>query len=121
MSWPALGLVMAVAAIVLLVSGAGLSFSGDEFSYYGRQVLFGDLELRHFTSVTPEYLLIPHNGHLQIGGKLLYEALFGIFDTDYAAFRVATVAAFLACVALFFALARKRLGDPLALLGAVLL
>lgn len=119
--WPALGLVLIASAIVLLAAGHGISFSGDDFSYYGRQVLFEDLEIRHFDSVSLEYLLIPHNGHLQIGGKLVYEALFALFGSSYLAFRVVAVAAVLACVALFFALARRRIGDPLALLGAILL
>jgi hypothetical protein len=112
---------MATAAIVLIAAGHGLSYYADDFSYYGRQVIFNDLEIRHFDSISPEYLLIPHNGHLQIGGKLVYEALFAVFGSSYVPFRVVAVVAVLLCVALFFALARRRVGDPAAVLGAILL
>jgi hypothetical protein len=119
--WPALALVLAAAAIVLIAAGHGLSYYADDFSYYGRQVIFNDLEIRHFDSISPEYLFIPHNGHLQIGGKVVYEAIFAIFGSGYLPFRIVAVASTLACIALFFALARRRVGDPLALLMAALL
>lgn len=113
--------ILVVAGVVLLVAGNGSSFSGDDFSYYGRQVVFDDLTLRHFDSLTPEYLLIPHNGHLQVGGKLVYEILFSLFRADYTAFRVVAVVAVLVCVALFFELARRRIGDEAALVLTILL
>lgn len=120
-AWPALGLVLLAAAIVLIAAGRGLSFSGDDFSYYGREVLFTHTSQLHFDSMSLEYLLIPHNGHLQLGGKLVYEGLFAIFGSDYVAFRIVGVIGVLACVVLFFALARRRVGDVAALLGSILI
>ena len=121
-AWPALGLVLiAVAAIVLLALGRRALVLRRRLFLLRAPGPLRRLELRHFDSVSLEYLLIPHNGHLQIGGKLLYEALFALFGSSYLAFSVVAVAAVLACVALFFALARRRVGDPLALLGAILL
>lgn len=114
--WLALVPILVVAAIVLLVAGGGSSPSGDDLYYFGRQAYLGDPTPRHFDSLTLEYLLVPYNGHLQIGGKLVYEAVFGLFGADYGALRVVTVAGVLACVALFFELARRRVG-----LGAALL
>ena len=72
-------------------------------------------------SVTLHYLLLPHNGHLQIGGKLIYEAMFAVFGTNYFAFRVLEVLTVLLCVGLFFELMRRRVGTPVALLLSVLL
>jgi hypothetical protein len=68
-----------------------------------------------------EYLFVPYNGHLQVGGKLVYEALFALFGADYGVFRVVGVAGALGCVALFYALARRRVGVPVALLASLLL
>jgi hypothetical protein len=119
--WLALAPVLVVAAIVILAAGAGSSFSGDELYYYGRQAYLGDPTPRHFDSLTLEYLFVPYNGHLQVGGKLVYEALFALFGADYVPFRVVAVAGALVCVALFYALARRRIGVPAALLLSLLL
>jgi hypothetical protein len=110
---------MVAASIVILIAGAGTSFSGDELYYVGR---LADLAhtLHHYDSPTLEYLLVPHNGHLVVGGKLIYEALFAVFGTDYTAFRVVEVLSVMLCVGLFFELARLRLGSPAALLLAIL-
>ena len=111
---------MAAASVVILSAGAGASFSTDELYYFGRVVgVNGDLE--PYGSVTLHYLLLPHNGHLQIGGKLIYEAMFAVFGTNYFAFRVLEVLTVLLCVGLFFELMRRRVGTPFALLLSVLL
>ncbi len=119
--WLALAPILAGAAVVLLAFGGGGSFSGDELWYFGRQAYLGADTPRHFDSLTLEYLFVPYNGHLQVGGKLVYEALFAVFGADYTAFRVVGVAGVLACVALFFELARVRIGVPAALLASILL
>lgn len=119
--WLVLGPVLLVAAVVLFVAGNGSSFSGDDLYYFGRQAYLGDATPRHFDSLTLEYLLVPYNGHLQIGGKLVYEAVFAVFGADYGALRVVTVVGVLGCVALFFELARLRVGPEAALLLSILL
>jgi hypothetical protein len=119
--WLALAPVLTVAAVVILVAGSGSSFSGDELFYFGRQAYIGGATPQHFDALTLEYLFVPYNGHLQVGGKLVYEALFALFGSDYAPFRVVAVAGALGCVALFYALARRRIGVPAALLLSLLL
>ncbi len=111
---------MAVAAAVILDAGSRASFSGDELYYFGRQAAAAHPPI-DYDSLSVEYLLAPHNSHLQLGGKLVYEALFAIFGGDYTPFRVFELLAVLVVVALFFELARVRIGDPAALLLAILL
>jgi hypothetical protein len=118
--WLALAPVLVIAAVVLLAAGAGSSFYSDELSYFGRQVYFGRVP-RHFDGLTIEYLFVPHNGHLQVCGKLVYEALFAIFGASYVPFRVVAVAGALGCVTLFYALVRRQIGVPAALLLSLLL
>jgi hypothetical protein len=119
--WLAIWPLLFAGGVVLLLRGDGSSFSGDDFYYYGREVLESDEHLRHFNSISLEYLFIPHNGHLQIGGKLLYELLFALAGPNYFWYRLVGVFAVLLCVGLFFVLARRRVGVPAALLGAVVL
>ena len=70
----------------------------------------------------PSALLAPHNGHLSLVPVALYKLLFATAGLeDYTPYRVMVVAAHLACVALLFAYARRRVGDPAALGAAVLL
>ncbi|MDX6583607.1 MAG: hypothetical protein QOI10_2791 [Solirubrobacterales bacterium] len=118
--WPVLAIAIAIAAVVILAAGNGLSFSGDELYYFGRQA---DVALPpvHYGSFSLEYLLAPHNGHLQPAGKLIYEAMFVIFGADYTPFRVLELLLVMVSIGLFFELARTRLGAPVALLLAILL
>jgi hypothetical protein len=119
--WLALAPVLVIAAVVLLAAGSGSSFSGDELYYFGRQAYLGEPTPRHFDALSLEYLFVPYNGHLQVGGKLVYEALFGLFGAAYVPFRIVAVVGALGCVALFYALARRRIGGPAALLLSLLL
>ncbi|HEY8002135.1 MAG TPA: hypothetical protein VID76_09370 [Solirubrobacterales bacterium] len=112
--------VIAGASALILVAGAGTSFTADELNYVGRVADLATPAV-DYHSLTLEYVLAPHNGHLQPAGKLIYEAMFAAFGTDYAAFRVLEVLVVMLCVGLFFELARARIGDPAALLLATLL
>jgi hypothetical protein len=111
---------MVVAAIVILDAGRGLSFSGDDLYYFGRQADIAKPPV-HYDSLSLDYLLAPHNGHLQVAGKLVYEAMFAIFGADYTPFRVLELLAVMLTIGLFFELARVRAGDAVAVLLAVLL
>jgi hypothetical protein len=115
----ALGGAMLIASFLILWQGRGTSFGGDDLYYYARLV-------DHRGALVPqgfglEYLLAPHNGHLQLIGKLIYEGLFATVGVHYFAFRVFELVGFLICVGLFFTLSRTRIGDPAALLASVLL
>lgn len=109
---------MCVSAVWLMLAGKGLTFYGDDVFYYARFI-------DHSGAVAPgsglEYFLAPHNGHLQVLGKLIYRGLFLAVGTDYAVFRAIEVAAVLTCVGLFFVLARRRVGSIAALIPSVLL
>ncbi len=111
---------MVAAAVVILDAGRDLSFTGDEPYYYARLVDHAGSRL-HYDAASAEYLLAPHNGHLQLVGKLIYEAVFAVAGPNYAVFRVIVLAGILLCVGLFFALAHPRLGAAPALAAAVLL
>ncbi len=111
---------MALSTILILSTAAGESFGIDEMFYLGRMVQDSG-HIDHFHSLSLEYLLAPYNGHLQLGGKLIYEATFAIFGADYTAFVAVNVAALCASVGLAFELARRRVGPLVALAPCVLL
>jgi hypothetical protein len=107
---------MAVSAIWLLLAGRNLAISGDEIFYIANLVERNGL-------VAPvhglEYFLAPHNGHLVLGGRLIFKALFELAGTSYFVFRAVEVAGFLICVGLFYALARRKTTPFIALAFSV--
>jgi hypothetical protein len=115
----ALGLAMLASSWLILWQGRGTSFGGDDLFYYARLVDRDGVPTPDAFGL--DWLLAPHNGHMQLVGKLVYEGLFATVGADYNVFRVVGLAGFLACVLLFFVLARPRVGDAPALLGSVLL
>ena len=118
--WAVLVPVMIAASALILVAGDDTSFFGDDLYYFGRTAAI-EMPPALFDAPTPEYLLAPHNGHLQIAGKLVYEAMFALVGANYTAFRVLEVLVVMLCVGLFFTLARRRVGEPVALLLSLLL
>jgi hypothetical protein len=101
-----------------MLAGRDLTFSGDDVYYYASYVAHGYApELGHGI----EYFLAPHNSHLQLGGKLIYGALFGLFGAEYWVFRAVEVAGILISTGLFYVLARRRVGPIVALAPALLL
>jgi hypothetical protein len=105
-----LGLAMAAGAAALLWATRGQTFLGDEWGFYASYPGF-DLEA----------MLEPRVGHLQLVPILLYKGVIGIVGPDGLTFRLILVALSLLCARLFFELARRRVGDWLALAPAVLL
>ncbi len=103
---------MAASAALVLSLGSDLALNGDEVFYFAHFVIRDGV-------VTPlhgvEYFFAPHNGHLVLGGRLVFELLFRVAGTDYLVFRLAEVVGILVSVALFFALARRRAGPAIAL------
>jgi len=118
LAWVLLGAAMCTSAIWLTIAGRDLAISGDDVFYYARFVNDNGV-------VAPsgglEYFLAPHNGHLQVLGKLIYEGLFLAVGADYLYFRVMEIAAVLLTVLLFFILVRRRLRPLAALIPSVLL
>lgn len=119
-AWIVLGTAMVLSAILILVTADGESFGIDEMFYLGRLVEDSGRVVA-YDSLSLEYLFGPYNGHLQFGGKLIYEATFALFGADYTAFVLVNVAALCASVGLLFELIRRRVGPLAALAPCVLL
>ncbi len=119
-AWIALGIAMALSAALILNTAAGETFGINEIFYFGRMVEDSG-QIVQYHSLDLHYLLAPYNGHLQLGGKLIYEATFAVAGTNYTAFVLVNIAALCASVALLFELARRRVGRLAALAPCVLL
>ena len=111
---------MVLSAALILVTASGESFDIDEMFYLGRLVEDSG-RIVPYHSLSLEYLLAPYNGHLQLGGKLIYEATFAAAGSNYVAFELVNIAALCACAGLVFELARRRVGALTALAPCVLL
>jgi hypothetical protein len=100
-------------AILLAYWGRGQTLHADEFDY---AIRLSTQSLGH------AMLYPPTNGYLIAAPLLVYKALFAIFGIgDYAAQRAAATALVLISATLFYALARRRVGDLAALAPTVLL
>ncbi len=119
-AWIVLGVAMAISAALILATAHGESFGIDEMFYLGRMVQDSG-QVVQYHSLSLEYLLGPYNGHLQLGGKLIYEATFAVFGANYTAFVLVNVVALCASVGLAFELARRRVGSLAALAPCILL
>lgn len=118
LAWILLGLAMCVSAVWLMTAGKDLTFSGDDIFYYARLVT--DNGVTHQAGGL-EYFLAPHNGHLQLVGKLIYRGLFDTVGANYTVFRAMEVLAVFLSVLFFFILARRRVRPFAAVIPAVLL
>jgi hypothetical protein len=113
-----LGLAMLVGGSWLIYTARATTFSGDDIYYYASYIGHGyGTVVGHGV----EYFISPHNGHLQLSGKIIYRVLFEIFGAHYWVFRLVNTIAILLAVGLFFVLAAKRVGYVVALAPAALL
>jgi hypothetical protein len=104
---------MLAAAIVLLYASRGQTIRGDELGYAAR------LASEPFPDAVLES---PPNKYFIAVPLLLYDAMFNLFGLDEdVPFRIVVTALVLLCGGLFFLLARRRVGDLLALPPTVLL
>jgi hypothetical protein len=86
-----------------------LTFIADDWEFLVRRQGFG-----------PDVYLEPFKEHLIAGPALIFKGLLAVFGLSSAApFYVASIALFLSSVVLLFVYLRRRVGDWLALLGAV--
>jgi hypothetical protein len=118
LAWFLLAVAMCISATWLMIAGKDLTFSGDDIFYYGRLITDHGAVSQ---SGGLEYFFIPHNGHLQILGKLIYRGLFLTVGADYTVFRAMEILAVFVCVLLFFVLAARRVRPLAALIPCVLL
>ena len=106
-------LLFAVAAIasgaLLLALGSELSFLSDDWAFFLYRRGFG-----------ADQILDPHNVHIVVVPVLIYKAVLAIFGLgSQQPFRVASAPIFVISVILLFAWLRRRVGDWLALAGAL--
>ncbi|MET0306848.1 MAG: hypothetical protein ABW196_11580 [Solirubrobacterales bacterium] len=113
LAWLLLLAAMCVSATWMMIAGNGLTFVNDDIFYYAQFVVRGTGDISPSGGL--EYFFAPSNGHLQLLGKLTYRGIFETFGANYAVFRAFDVAGVMACVALFFELARRRVGPLVAL------
>ena len=108
-----LGAAMVVAALFLAYEERGQTLKGDEWDY---AIRLSSQPLGH-ALFNP-----PHDKYLMPLPLLLYKGLFEIFGIgSYMPYRAVSIALVILCAGLFFALARRRVGDLLALPPAILL
>jgi len=113
LAWILLVAGMCVSATWMMIAGDGLTFVNDDAFYYAQYVAHGWGDIRPAHGI--EYFLAPSNGHLQVLGKLIYRGIFEVFGANYAIFRAFDVAGVMACVGLFFVLAKRRVAPLVAL------
>jgi hypothetical protein len=111
---------MLVSAWLIARTAHGQSLAVDELTYYGR-VVHKSGQLVHYEPFQLEYLLAPYNGHLVLGGRLVYEAIFATVGADYGVLLAVHIVGLLLCVGLAFELMRRWVGPLAALPPCVLL
>jgi hypothetical protein len=108
LAWIGLGLLLAFTAVVVLHETRETTLWTDEWGWA--------LDRRSGS------LLEPHNGHFSLIPLLLYRALFATAGmTDYLPYRVMITVGHLACGALLYVYARRRIGPIAALLPTAIL
>ena len=112
-AWVVLGIAMVAAAALIWTWDRGLTMIDDEWGYL----------LRITIEPASTYLFNPPAGkHLIAVPLLFYKAVYELFGINSdAPFQVAHIVLLLLCAGLFFALARRRVGDWLALLPTMVL
>jgi hypothetical protein len=108
--WIVIGFAAAFAALLILLESRPNTFFNDEVAIFQR---LGE-------GIDARSVLEPHNGHLILPAHLVYAALFSWVGPSYTAFRVVGVIVLVACGALVFALAKRRVGVTVALVPAIL-
>ncbi len=99
----------AISAALLLLLGSRLTFLLDDWEF-----------LIYRRGFNADAILAPHGENIAIGPVLVYKALLATLGMDSAfPFRVVSVAAFIASVAVLFVYLRRRIGDWAALAAAV--
>ncbi len=108
-----IGLAIVVSAIVLAYWGRGQTFGGDQMGYASR---LSEQSLGH------ALLYPPPDKYLIAAPLLVFRGFFEVFGFDSETpFRALAIALEILCAGLFFLLARRRVGDLLALPPTVLL
>src|SRR4051812_13866045 len=112
-AFAALAVAMAASAVLIWTWSRGQTLFGDEWGY----------ALRIATEPASTYLVNPPPGkHLIAVPLLFYKAAFEIWGiSSDVPYQVAHIVLLLLCAGLFFLLARRRVGDVLAVLPTAIL
>jgi hypothetical protein len=116
-----LGLAMLVSVGLIVDVTNGQGFAIDELPYYAHIATKDGVTVHYASPFGLEYLLAPFNGHLQVGGRFIYETVFATIGAHYTAFVLINALAICASAGLFFVFARRRIGDVAALAPCLLL
>jgi hypothetical protein len=108
--WGILGAAMVGAAALFMYLSRGTVFYADELS----RVLAAPTFDLH-------YVFQPHAGHLTATSNVVVQGMLELFGPDYLAFRVLGLVPVLLCVALLYAVAKRRIGAIPALAPALVL
>jgi len=109
--WVALAVLMLISAALILWLGRGLTFFRDEWIF----ILYRD-------GHDPVNVLSSHAGHFSLWPVLFFITLFkGIGLDHYEIFRAAAIPTQFLCALLVYLIARRRVGDILALGPAAIL
>ncbi len=98
--WGVLVVAMAIAAGLILYLNRGTTFFTDELTWFQTSA----------TLDSPRDVIAPHNGHLIAVTRLAFKGILETIGAEYLAFRLLHVGAVLLAGALFFALAKRRIG-----------
>jgi hypothetical protein len=108
--WTLLGAGMGVSAGLTLTLNRGTTFNLDEVDF-----------LEASPGLGPGDVFDPHNGHLVATTRVVYKAILETVGAEYLAFRVLGLLAVLLAAALFYSVAKRRIGPVPALAPAVVL
>jgi hypothetical protein len=104
----AAAMVATAAALAWILRGT--SFFADEWGFF-----------TYYPGFHLHAMLEPRIGHLQLVPILLYKAVLAVNGSDGIGFRIVHIALILTCAGLAFELMRQRVGEWLALAGAIFL
>jgi hypothetical protein len=116
-----LGVAMAASLALIVAATNGQGFAIDELPYYARLATKEGAILHYESPFDPGYLLAPFNGHLQVGGRFIYETVFATIGAHYTAFVLVNGLAICTSAGLLFVFARRRVGDVAALAPCLLI
>jgi hypothetical protein len=108
--WGVLGVAMAASAALILYLNRGTTFFVDELFW-----------LYSSPGLSARDVIEPFNGNLIAPTRLAYKAILETVGADYLAIRVLAVATLLVCVALLYALVKRRIGALPALAPAIVM
>ena len=101
---------LAAYAVLALYLTRGVSFTGDELSYFGDSTGWG-----------PGSILHPHNGHAIAVTRVIYEGSLSLFGTSYLPIKLSMIAGVVLTGWLLYVFLARRIGRAAAIAPVVVL